>query len=440
MKKGKGNLEESVKRALEESGVKCVLAGISGGADSVAMLHALKALDIEIHAVHCNFHLRGTESDRDMNFTGALCRRLEIPLEIVDFDVESYKKEHGGSTEMACRNLRYDHFRKLKVLHSCQRIAVAHNSDDNAETLLLNLFRGGGISGLRAMLPDNGEIIRPLLKVSRKEIEDYLAEKGESYVTDSTNLENDYRRNYIRNVILPVIGKEWPGVKESLNRTARIMLEEECFLKSVEKEEVPEYLLEYSRLEQPEKGRWLARRFVLSKGGTHSVADEVVGGLKNIEESKGARWILRDGTLVFGPTGIEWLPNEEAETTEDLSEEFEWIRHENSDELLHEIKNRRDNRSLWTILPPASIRLRKCKEGDRMRPMGMKGSRLVSDMLRDAGLTRRERLNVTVAEERSSREIIWIEGVRRSGKGLVRPESAIVWKLRRGKKEEYKTQ
>ena len=175
-----------------------VLVALSGGADSVALLLVLHNLGYKCQAIHCNFHLRGEESNRDEEFVTSLCKRLGIALDIVHFDTTEYAKSHGISIEMAARELRYDAFEKQRKLIGAQAIAVAHHRDDSAETLLLNLVRGTGIRGLRGIQPKNGYIIRPLLCVGREDIIDYLKWRGQDFVTDSTNLTSDYTRNKIR--------------------------------------------------------------------------------------------------------------------------------------------------------------------------------------------------------------------------------------------------
>ena len=151
-----------------------ILAAVSGGADSVALLRVLAALGCNCIAAHCNFHLRGDEADRDEAFVRKLCHDLDIELRCTDFDVEAYKKSHGVSTEMACRELRYDWFERQRAALGCSVIAVAHHRDDNIETFFLNLVRGSGITGLAGIKPCNGKIVRPLLGFSRDEIINYL--------------------------------------------------------------------------------------------------------------------------------------------------------------------------------------------------------------------------------------------------------------------------
>lgn len=175
-----------------------VLIGLSGGADSVALLYILRALGYACEAAHCNFHLRGEESDRDEEFVTELCAKWNIVLHKTHFNTAAYAQQHSISIEMAARDLRYEWFETLREAHGCEAIAVAHHQNDQAETLLLNLKRGTGLRGLGGMRPRNGHIIRPLLCITRKEIEQFCQKEHLTYVTDSTNADTSIRRNAIR--------------------------------------------------------------------------------------------------------------------------------------------------------------------------------------------------------------------------------------------------
>lgn len=194
-----------------------VLAAVSGGADSVCLLfllHEMAAeLGIKVFAFHMNHGIRGAEADRDERFVMELCERLNIPLTVAHEKVEEYAAERGLSGEEAGRILRYHHLGETAEKYQCAKIAVAHHEDDDAETVLLNLFRGSGLAGLSGIRPVRENIIRPLLCVTRKEIEGYLNEQELSWCEDSTNKENDYTRNKIRNELLP-----W--VTENINSRA----------------------------------------------------------------------------------------------------------------------------------------------------------------------------------------------------------------------------
>ena len=171
-----------------------VIIALSGGADSVALLCLLQTLGYNCEAAHCNFHLRGKESDRDEAFVCQLCAR-------------------------------YEWFEEIRRKSGANVIAVAHHRDDSVETLLLNLIRGTGINGLRGIRPKNGHIVRPLLCLDRKEIINYLNRTGQDYVTDSTNLQDEYTRNKIRLNLLPMMQEINPSVKESIFNTAEHLSE-----------------------------------------------------------------------------------------------------------------------------------------------------------------------------------------------------------------------
>ena len=165
-----------------------VLVALSGGSDSVALLLMLKRLGYHCVAAHCNFTLRGSESDRDEAFVTDFCRQQQVALEVIHFDTRTYAANKHLSIEMAARQLRYDWFEQLYIKYGVSAVAVAHHRDDSVETFMLNLIRGTGINGLCGIRPHNGHVIRPLLCLSRLEILDYLDSCHQSYVTDSTNL------------------------------------------------------------------------------------------------------------------------------------------------------------------------------------------------------------------------------------------------------------
>jgi tRNA(Ile)-lysidine synthase len=204
-------------RLLAEDGGP-VIVGVSGGADSVALLAVLTRLGFRCIAAHCNFHLRGEESDRDEAFACAYARSFDVPIHTKGFDTQQYASENHLSIEMAARALRYQWFEELRLQTGAQAIAVAHHRDDQVETVLLNLIRGTGIRGLRGIRPKNGFVVRPLLAVGREEILAWLKEQGLTYVTDSSNLSDMYTRNFIRLRILPLLEEVNPSVREAIAR------------------------------------------------------------------------------------------------------------------------------------------------------------------------------------------------------------------------------
>lgn len=197
-----------------------ILVALSGGADSVALLRVLLQLGYTCEAAHCNFHLRGEESNRDETFVRQLCREYQVPLHVTHFETLREAEERHISIEMAARELRYNWFEEVRQECGAAVIATAHHQDDSVETFLLNLIRGTGINGLRGIRPKNKNIVRPLLCLDRKEVIDYLKCIEQEYVTDSTNLQDEYTRNKIRLNLLPMMQEINPSVKESILSTA----------------------------------------------------------------------------------------------------------------------------------------------------------------------------------------------------------------------------
>lgn len=415
--------EQEAARSVAESGAKKIIAGVSGGADSVSMLLALIKCGVTVRAVHCNFHLRGEESERDRRFVEQLCERFAVPLDIVDFDVERYMRDKRISVEMACRELRYAEFRRIMAETGCDRIAVAHNSDDNAETLILNLMRGAGVSGLRGMLPDTGEIIRPLLGVDRTAILSYLASQGEDYVTDSTNLSSDYARNFVRNEVLPLLETRWPATRRSLSRTLGIMRQEEQMLRWAENQFVTpdSKSLLYSAVEACPDPGWIVARFATRFGASRMQADEMLRSIRSRNFEPGRRWKVPGGNLITGRDSICFVSDSKPVVEAACSEA------DVTPELMQEIV-RAPLKVLWTDLSPEEIEFRTASEGDRIRPLGMSGSTLLSKIMKDARLSAAEKRRVAVAVRKDNGEIIWAQGIKRSRYDLVTQECCKAYK------------
>lgn len=210
-----------------------VICGLSGGADSTCLLLALyelrERLDISLEALHVNHCLRGSESDRDEAFCRNLCEKLNIPFTVVSCNVKDYSESNSLSVEEAARKLRYSAFEKNSA---GKKIATAHNANDNLETMLLNIARGTALKGLAGIPPIRENIIRPLLAVTRNEIEEYLLKHGQSFVTDSTNLSDDYTRNKIRHKIIPLMQEINVSVIETTIRSIGVLRAENDFIEA----------------------------------------------------------------------------------------------------------------------------------------------------------------------------------------------------------------
>jgi tRNA(Ile)-lysidine synthase len=228
------SFEENVRKAVSDydmlKDTSAVYVGLSGGADSVSLLLVLKALSEEygfsVRAVHVNHHLRGKESDRDMEFCAALCERENVPLDVYHVNAKEYSESHGLSVEEGARELRYEIFSAIPK--GC-RFATAHTLSDSAETVLFNLARGTGIKGLTGIPPVRDNFIRPLIYCKRADVEEFLRQKNQDYVTDSTNLTDDCSRNIIRHKIVPVMQDIHGGFYGNVRRmTENLSADSDC--------------------------------------------------------------------------------------------------------------------------------------------------------------------------------------------------------------------
>ena len=377
---------------------------LSGGADSVALLRLLLHLGYTCEAAHCNFHLRGAESDRDEEFVRCLCREQETVLHTVHFDTEKEAKERHISIELAARELRYDWFEEVRKECGASVIAVAHHRDDSVETFLLNLIRGTGINGLRGIQPRNGKIVRPLLCLDRKEITDYLDSLGQSYVTDSTNLQDEYTRNKIRLNLLPMMQEINPAVKESILKTAE-HLEDAASIYKRGIEEAKKRIL------TPEG---ICIRALLQETAPETVLFEILYPLGfNAAQVKDIyRALNGQPGKVFASTCRRVVKDRELLLIEPLQEatkpKLTMKEYEHTPGF---VIPRDKNTACFDadkLQHPLSLRL--FRQGDTFVPFGMKGRKKVSDYLTDRkfSLLRKERQWILCCGD----DIIWLVGER----------------------------
>ncbi|RZK41480.1 MAG: tRNA lysidine(34) synthetase TilS [Pedobacter sp.] len=207
-----------------------VLLAVSGGKDSVLMAQLFKLADFKFSIAHCNFNLRGDESQRDEHFVKLLASTLDVPFHVIHFDTKVYAKENRLSTQMAARHLRYQWFEEIRTEFAYNYIAVAHHQNDSVETILLNLVRGTGISGLHGIQPRREKLVRPLLFLSSNQIENLIEENGIDFVEDSSNNSSNYARNSIRHNVVPVLKQINPNLEETFAKNAARFLETEQLL------------------------------------------------------------------------------------------------------------------------------------------------------------------------------------------------------------------
>lgn len=219
-----------------------IVVAVSGGADSMCLLHFLYENKSELKinnliAAHVNHNIRGVEAKRDELFVKAFCDKYSIPFELLDIDIPKLSEKYKTGTEETARRVRYDFFKTLSEKHNAV-VATAHNANDNAETVLYNLARGSALKGLCGIPPKREYIIRPLIACTRAEIENYCSDNSLQYVTDSTNLSDDYTRNKIRHNVLPVLKQINPSLEQSITRSGEMLRNDESFLSSLAEEEL----------------------------------------------------------------------------------------------------------------------------------------------------------------------------------------------------------
>ena len=421
---------------LSRSGLH--LIALSGGADSVALLRILRDLGYHIEAAHCNFHLRGAESDRDEQFVKQLCDSLNIPLHLIHFDTEEYATLHQVSIEMAARELRYGYFRQLCQDIGAESVCVAHHRDDAVETFLMNLLRGSGIHGLTGIRPKNGPIVRPLLGISRQEIEDYLHSIGQDYVTDSTNLHDDVLRNKLRLNVLPLLKEINPSAAENIDKTTRFLQEAERIYDAamqnalqslVHTEGQVQSVSIQELLKQPAVGTFLHEW--LSPFGFNSTQTQQVAECLDAEPGK-----------TISSVSHTLLVDREKLFLEPVSEPVKPLRipepgcYRFSPEILFDVKSSSDitiSKSTDCITIDAAnvqfpLTVRLVQSGDTFCPLGMEGHKLVSDFLTDRKATlleKRRQLVVTSANG----DILWLVGHRPDHRYRITPSTTTVLRL-----------
>ena len=392
-----------------------VLVALSGGSDSVALLLVLHELGYKIEALHCNFHLRGDESDRDENFVRHLCESMNIPLLTKDFLTENYAREHKISIEMAARDLRYGWFREEVARNEAQCIAVGHHRDDQAETFLINLIRGTGIRGLCGMAPANGCVVRPLLCVSRQEILDYLATKGQDFVTDSTNLERIALRNRIRLDVLPLLRTLNPRIDEKLVDTSNYIRLYHDFFMTQTSESHPDITPErFSVPSLTPEVPLLLHEWLHRKGFNHAQEKEMLASL-SVAESK--NWYSATHRIVKCGRSFCIYPTEAETRIPQLQQE-----------IIERPKTWQSGCAYFDAdLLTQPLTIRHVCEGDRMQPFGMQGTKLLSDLMRELGLdlVQRKRQFVICHGE----EILWMVGHRTSNLYRVTPQTRRILRL-----------
>lgn len=407
-----------------------VLVGLSGGADSIALLSVLCELSEKygfvVSAAHINHCLRGETAERDEEFSRAAAERAGVPFYLLRADVRGRAAEKGISEELAGREIRYEFFEKICEENGIDAIATAHHRNDNAETILMNFMRGSGISGLCGIPYRRGKIIRPLLDVTRAEIEHYCNEMLLEYVIDETNLETEYTRNKIRNILIPQIEQMFnPGFVQTVTRNAPVIATDEDYINSEARREYERLendgfdVSEFNQLHRALRSR-IIRMAIEPLCSTSDVPAAVIDSVINLAEEKrtgtrcdiargiGAR--IEYGKLKFGAVNTEnngfayrikigeriHIPELKA----DIFVEYAYSKEDDSAEYFsaENIEN-------------SVIELRSRREGDIFCPTGMRGTKKLKDYMIDEKIPRDKRNSVGLLT--IDGKIAWVIGKRR---------------------------
>lgn len=393
------------------------IVALSGGADSVALLLLLDEMGYKVHAAHCNFHLRGTESDRDELFCESLCQQKSIPFHRIHFDTLTYAETHKVSVEMGARELRYRYFEQLRKDLDAVGVCVAHHRDDSVETVLLNIVRGTGLRGLTGIQPRNGNILRPLLCVSRQEIEAYLQTKGQEYVTDSTNLEDDVQRNKVRLNVLPMLKELNPAVCENIQNMTMHLTEAQKVLDRLVENYKEFKCITFKELDEIGSREYLLFEWLKNYGFNGTQVQQIMEA--------------ETGGIVTSSLKYDVLKDRESYIVEPSLEPLKPLRipEDGTYILNNEVKFTVKKVPVWVSKDAAiatldaskvcfPLTIRRVKEGDWMIPYGMEGRKLLSDLMTDRKMTlfeKRRQLLVVDAHD----TIIWLVGIRINNQCMV---------------------
>jgi len=408
-----------------------VIAAVSGGIDSIVLLdfllwaHSVKK--IEVIVAHINHRLRGKESDGDEEFVRLLCKRHDIPFYSERVPTKTIAKETRRSVQETARDLRYAFFDTLKQSLSADCVATAHNANDNAETMLINLFRGSGIDGLGGIPVKRNAVVRPFLCVTRKEIEHYAQKKKLRYREDSSNRRDDYTRNYLRHHIIPNIERRLnPSLIETLTKTSDIVCLHSDFVESLlprnpnnslDASQRNEILLEdFNRL-HPYLQQMMIHRLLVQ----HRIEPryDIISTVLDLKDAQKGKSVDLDKLFVAERTAdairiqprttvtpfCYTLTNEGTLTTEDFVFTIQ-----KSAVPKHNISNNPFEEYVDAAAVKFPITVRSWKKGDVFIPLGMKGKKKLSDFFGEQKLTAQQKQSIPIIE--SGKTIMWIAGKR----------------------------
>ena len=441
-----------------------ILVTLSGGVDSMVLAELLRKEGYDIAFAHCNFHLRGKESDEDEQFVRDYAKRVGVKLFVKQFDTLDYVENNKVSVEMAARELRYAWFNDLinanehlnasdaaqKVAgewHNLRfdKLALAHHADDQIETFFINLLRGSGIKGLKAMQPRNGMYIRPLLWATRAEIRQFAGANGIQWRDDSTNSDTIYLRNKIRHDLMPVFDSIKPEAREKILESVNHLASENQLYRELLKEKLSQietvdgvlHSVEKSSLQQtviPTEGRNLLQskqllfEWIRQFGFSYSQCESIFSSLNS---EPGKEFYSAEYQLVIEKEIIEIFPSDLERTRHALSQQVTI----QSVQATHALSLITDNPNVAQLdydklkLP---LKTRTWRQGDRFHPLGMRGTKLVSDFFNDNNFTTFQKKTTPILVD-SEDQIVWIVGHRIDDRFKITEKTKTIYQINFGK-------
>ena len=418
-----------------------ILIAVSGGIDSMVMADLFIRSGYNIGIIHCNFTLRGNESDMDEELVRTLATENNLPFFTKKFNTAAYAEKNGVSIQMAARKLRYEWFEEIRINNGYDYVAVAHNLNDSAETLLINLTRGTGIAGLAGIKPSFKKIIRPLLFATRNSIEEYCSLNNISYREDKSNSETKYARNKIRHRVLPVLKEINPAAEFAISETAERL--------SLTYKVVNEYIDEIRKKTASVKGNKIffyanrLKQFIKNDGvlfelfrpyginsSTLKSLKKIISGDTGKQVFTQTHWLVKDREKIL----VSEISNQENISYEinNLKElrAIPFIKSVVRKKYSSDYKIPADNLTACIDLEKISfpIIIRKWRYGDFFYPLGMNRKKKLSDYLIDRKLSRQDKEHILVLE--CNEKIVWIIGERIDNRYRITPETKQVLLIR----------
>lgn len=412
-----------------------ILLAISGGVDSVVMLDLFIRAKYRISIAHCNFQLRGNESERDEQFVKKLGEDQKVKVYTKQFDTKAYAHENKVSIQVAARELRYVWFEELIQKEGLNYVAVAQHADDQAETFFINLLRGSGLSGLRGMPVKRDNIIRPLLFAKRDDIESYAHERNLLFREDSSNKEDTYLRNKIRLKLIPELEKVGTKATDAVRESIQHLNDADILLKQL----LNEKLLSVSRKEngiyrlsldgiielKPHKiwMYYLLRNFDFNRDITNNISEAITGKQSGKTFYSTTHKAVVDRNAIFiEQIKVHNTKEYEIDTDQEVITEPLYLTIKKSiNKKTFKIKHDLNMGQLDLDKLSFPLKIRKWKKGDRFHPIGMKGSKLISDFFIDKKINLLEKQNIWLLV--SGDDIVWIIGYRISEKYKITNET-----------------